>query len=176
MPFYLRTGKRMGESARIISIAFREPPHAMFPEHSRVGRYGPDHLTFDLDESSRVSLSFYGKRPGMGMVLDKASMQFSLEETDYRGETVEAYERLIRDAMIGDRTLFTTAEGIERLWEVSEPLLRGPAAGETVPAGLLGADGDRRPDRARTAGACPSPAAGAKRRPATAPRSSRERA
>ena len=140
VPFYLRTGKRMEEGARIISIAFREPPHAMFPEHSRVGRYGPDHLTFDLDESSRVSLSFYGKRPGMGMVLEKASMQFSLEETDYRGETVEAYERLIRDAMIGDRTLFTTAPGIERLWEVSEPLLRGPAAGQALPAGLLGAE------------------------------------
>jgi glucose-6-phosphate 1-dehydrogenase len=126
VPFFLRTGKRMGEGSRIISIAFREPPHAMFPEHSRVGRYGPDHLTFDLDESSRVSLSFYGKRPGMGMVLEKASMQFSLEETDYHGETVEAYERLIRDAMIGDRTLFTTARGIERLWEVSEPLLQDP--------------------------------------------------
>jgi len=126
VPFFLRTGKRMGEGSRIISIAFREPPHAMFPEHSRVGRYGPDHLTFDLDESSRVSLSFYGKRPGMGMVLEKASMQFSLEETDYHGESVEAYERLIRDAMIGDRTLFTTARGIERLWEVSEPLLQDP--------------------------------------------------
>jgi glucose-6-phosphate 1-dehydrogenase len=138
VPFYLRTGKRMGESARIISIAFREPPQAMFPEDSRVGRYGPDHLTFDLDESSRVSLSFYGKRPGMGMVLDKASMQFSLEETSYRAETVEAYERLIRDAMIGDRTLFTTAEGIERLWEVSEPLLRDPPPVKPYPQGSWG--------------------------------------
>ena len=45
------------------------------------------------------------------MVLDKASMQFSLDETDYRGDTLEAYERLIRDAMAGDRTLFTTAQG-----------------------------------------------------------------
>jgi glucose-6-phosphate 1-dehydrogenase len=124
--FYLRTGKRMGEGARVISIAFREPPQSMFPGDSRVGRYGPDHLTFDLDESSRVSLSFYGKKPGMGMVLDKASMQFSLDETDYRGETLEAYERLIRDAMAGDRTLFTTARDIERLWEISEPLLRRP--------------------------------------------------
>jgi glucose-6-phosphate 1-dehydrogenase len=124
--FYLRTGKRMGDGARIISIAFREPPQSMFPAHSRVGRYGPDHLTFDLDESSRVSLSFYGKKPGMGMVLDKASMQFSLDETDYRGETLEAYERLIRDAMAGDRTLFTTARDIERLWEISEPLLQNP--------------------------------------------------
>jgi glucose-6-phosphate 1-dehydrogenase len=138
VPFYLRTGKRMGESARIISIAFREPPHAMFPEHSRVGRYGPDHLTFDLDESSRVSLSFYGKRPGMGMVLDKASMQFSLNETGYRGDAVEAYERLIRDAMIGDRTLFTTASGIERLWEVSDPLLREPPPVKPYPQGSWG--------------------------------------
>jgi glucose-6-phosphate 1-dehydrogenase len=138
VPFYMRTGKRMGESARIISIAFREPPQAMFPEHSRVGRYGPDHLTFDLDESSRVSLSFYGKRPGMGMVLDKASMQFSLDETDYRGETLEAYERLIRDAMAGDHTLFTTARDIERLWEVSEPLLQDPPPVKPYPPGSWG--------------------------------------
>ncbi|MFL5897987.1 MAG: glucose-6-phosphate dehydrogenase [Solirubrobacterales bacterium] len=138
VPFYLRTGKRMGESARIISIAFREPPQAMFPEHSRVGRYGPDHLTFDLDESSRVSLSFYGKRPGMGMVLEKASMQFSLDETGYRAEAVEAYERLIRDAMVGDRTLFTTARGIERLWEISEPLLEAPPPVKPYPQGSWG--------------------------------------
>ena len=136
--FYLRTGKRMGEGARIISIAFREPPQSMFPAHSRVGRYGPDHLTFDLDESSRVSLSFYGKRPGMGMVLDKASMQFSLDETDYRGETLEAYERLLRDAMAGDRTLFTTARDIERLWEVSAPLLEDPPPVKPYPQGSWG--------------------------------------
>jgi glucose-6-phosphate 1-dehydrogenase len=136
--FYLRTGKRMGDGARIISIAFREPPQSMFPAHSRVGSYGPDHLTFDLDESSRVSLSFYGKRPGMGMVLDKASMQFSLDETDYRGDTLEAYERLIRDAMAGDHTLFTTAKDIERLWAVSAPLLETPPPVEPYPVGSWG--------------------------------------
>ena len=37
------------------------------------------------------------------------------------GDVLEAYERLILDAMRGDHTLFTTAEGIERLWEVSIP-------------------------------------------------------
>ena len=134
MPFYLRTGKRMAEGARIISIAFREPPQSMFPADSRVGRYGPDHLTFDLDESSRLSLSFYGKRPGPGMLLDKASMQFSLGETDQHGDVLEAYERLIHDAMTGDRTLFTTAEGIERLWEISDAAAGGPAAGAALPA------------------------------------------
>ena len=122
VPFYLRTGKRMAESWRIISIAFREPPKSMFPDDSGVGDHGPDHLTFDLDESSRLSLSFYGKKPGPGFVLDKQSLQFSLTEVD-QDDTLEAYERLIRDAMLGDHTLFTTADGIERLWEISQPLL-----------------------------------------------------
>jgi glucose-6-phosphate 1-dehydrogenase len=126
VPFFLRTGKRMAEDARIISIAFREPPQSMFPAGSGVGDFGPDHLTFDLDESSRLSLSFYGKRPGPFMNLEKVSMQFSLHEVHREADTLEAYERLIRDAMLGDHTLFTTAEGIERLWEISEPLLKNP--------------------------------------------------
>ncbi|MEJ7634211.1 glucose-6-phosphate dehydrogenase [Aeromicrobium sp.] len=123
VPFFLRTGKKMAEGARIISIAFREPPKSMFPAGSGVGLAGPDHLTFDLADSSKMSLSFYGKRPGPGMRLDKLSMQFAMQETERAGEVLEAYERLIYDAMRGERTLFTTAEGIERLWEISEPLL-----------------------------------------------------
>ncbi len=126
VPFYLRTGKRMAEGQRIISIAFREPPKSMFPTGSGVGAQGPDHLTFDLADASKMSLSFYGKRPGPGMRLDKLSLQFSVSETERAGEVLEAYERLILDAMRGDRTLFTTADGIERLWEVSQPLLDAP--------------------------------------------------
>ncbi len=126
VPFFLRTGKLMAEGQRIISIAFREPPKSMFPAGSGVGAQGPDHLTFDLADVSKMSLSFYGKRPGPGMRLDKLSLQFAMRDTGLVGEVLEAYERLILDAMRGDRTLFTTAEGIERLWEVSTPLLEAP--------------------------------------------------
>ncbi len=126
VPFYLRTGKRMAEGARIISIAFREPPRSMFPPGSGVGDHGPDHLTFDLSDTPRMSLSFYGKRPGPGMRLDKLSMQFSIQETGWAGAVLEAYERLIYDAIRGDRTLFTSASGVERLWELSQPLLDNP--------------------------------------------------
>src|SRR5213079_2503229 len=116
VPFFLRTGKRLAEGQRIISIAFREPPKSMFPAGSGVAAQGPDHLTFDLADASKVSLSFYGK----------LSMQFAMHETGWIGDVLEAYERLILDAMRGDHTLFTTAEGIERLWEVSTPLLEAP--------------------------------------------------
>jgi glucose-6-phosphate 1-dehydrogenase len=126
VPFFLRTGKRLAEGQRIISIAFREPPKSMFPVGSGVGAQGPDHLTFDLADAAKLSLSFYGKRPGPGMRLDKLSMQFAMHDTDMAGEVLEAYERLILDVMRDDRTLFTTAEGIERLWEVSTPFLEAP--------------------------------------------------
>jgi len=126
VPFYLRTGKHLAEGARIVSIAFREPPKSMFPAGSGVGSQGPDHLTFDLADASKLSLSFYGKRPGPGMRLDKLSLQFALHETEESDNVLEAYERLIHDSMSGDQTLFTNAEGIERLWEVSQPLLDDP--------------------------------------------------
>ena len=126
VPFYLRTGKRLAEGQRIISIAFREPPKSMFPAGSGIGLHGPDHLTFDLADAARMSLSFYGKRPGPGMRLDKLSMQFAMHDSGHIGEVLEAYERLILDAMRGDHTLFTTAEGIERLWDVSMTLLEAP--------------------------------------------------
>jgi glucose-6-phosphate 1-dehydrogenase len=126
VPFYLRTGKRMAEGQRIVSIAFREAPKSMFPANSGVGTQGPDHLTFDLADASRLSLSFYGKRPGPGMRLDKLSMQFATSETDSVTDVLEAYERLILDTLRGDHTLFTTAEGIESLWERSTALLEDP--------------------------------------------------
>jgi glucose-6-phosphate 1-dehydrogenase len=126
VPFFLRTGKRMAEGSRIISIAFREPPRSMFPPGSGVGAMGPDHLTFDLADAAKLSLSFYGKRPGTGMKLDKVSLQFSLQETGKQANALEAYERLLHDAMSGDHTLFNNSESIERLWELSEPLLQAP--------------------------------------------------
>ena len=138
VPFFLRTGKKLAEGQRIISIAFREPPKSMFPVGSGIGAQGPDHLTFDLADASKMSLSFYGKRPGPGMRLDKLSLQFAMHDTGLAGDVLEAYERLILDAMRGDHTLFTTAEGIERLWEVSIPLLENPPPVRLYPPGAWG--------------------------------------
>ena len=138
VPFYLRTGKQMAAGQRIISIAFREPPKSMFPAGSGVGSQGPDHLTFDLADASKMSLSFYGKRPGPGMRLDKLSLQFAMHDTGLVDDVLEAYERLILDAMRGDHTLFTTADGIERLWEVSAPLLESPPPVRSYAPGTWG--------------------------------------
>src|SRR5260370_26657569 len=129
VPFFLRTGKRLAEGQRIISLAFREPPKSMFPAGSGVGAQGPDHLTFDLADAPKMSLSFYGKRPGPGMRLDKLSLQFAIHDTGFAGDVLEAYARLILHAVRGDHTLFTTATGIQRPWAKPSPLpLAAPAA------------------------------------------------
>src|SRR5690349_10685537 len=140
VPFYLRTGKRMAEGARIISIAFREPPKSMFPDYSGIGTAGPDHLTFDLADASKMSLSYYGKRPGPGMHLQKLSLQFDAQELGQVDQILEAYERLLYDAFRGVRKLFTTAAGIERLWEVSAPLLENPPELKMYEPGTYGPD------------------------------------
>jgi glucose-6-phosphate 1-dehydrogenase len=72
------------------------------------------------------------------MKLDKLSMQFSSQEVDSVVDALEAYERLILDAMRGDHTLFTTAEGIESLWERSEQLLNEPPPVKNYPVGTWG--------------------------------------
>ena len=72
------------------------------------------------------------------MRLEKLSMQFSTQETGSACDVMEAYERLILDAMRGDHTLFTTAEGIESLWERSQPLLDDPPPVKVYPPGTWG--------------------------------------
>jgi glucose-6-phosphate 1-dehydrogenase len=137
VPFYLRTGKKMAEGQRIISIAFREPPKSMFPEGSGIGAHGPDHLTFDLADAASTSLSFYGKRPGPGMRLDKHSLQFAMNDTGQISDVLEAYERLILDAMRGDHTLFTTAEESSGSGKSRVPLLESPPPVRTFSPGAF---------------------------------------
>ena len=142
VPFYLRTGKRMAEGARIISIAFREPPQSMFPPGSGVGDNGPDHLTFDLADKSRMSLSFYGKRPGPGFRLDKLSMQFSMQETSWAGRR----PRGLRAAHLrrGPRRPHAVHVGLRHRAAVGDlaAAAREPAAGAALRAGHVGAQPD----------------------------------
>jgi glucose-6-phosphate 1-dehydrogenase len=126
VPFFLRTGKRMAEQRRLLTIAFREPPRGMFRAvRAFVEDYGPDHISFDLGNPGGIITSFLAKVPGPQMRLGQARMEFSYESS-FGTEGLEPYERLMYDAMLGDRTLFTTADGIENLWAASSDLLSDP--------------------------------------------------
>jgi glucose-6-phosphate 1-dehydrogenase len=138
VPFFLRTGKRMGEQRRLLTIAFREPPRRMFRAAGAfVEDYGPDHISFDLGNPGGIITSFLAKVPGPQMRLGQARMEFSYEGS-FGTEGLEPYERLMYDAMLGDRTLFTSADGIENLWAASSELLRDPPPLHRYAAGSYG--------------------------------------
>jgi glucose-6-phosphate 1-dehydrogenase len=65
-------------------------------------------------------------------------MEFRYEDSFVAANDLEGYERLILDAMLGDQALFTRSDGIERLWEVSMPLLEHPPPVEAYAAGSWG--------------------------------------
>jgi len=124
VPFYLRTGKCLARSGHLVALDFREPPMNMFP--GEVQHQGANQLVFEFSEPGSITADFQAKVPGPTLELGPATMTFRYEESFAAENQLEAYERLIHDAMIGDSTLFTTADGIERLWEVSAPALDNP--------------------------------------------------
>ncbi|MBV9916440.1 MAG: glucose-6-phosphate dehydrogenase [Solirubrobacterales bacterium] len=138
VPFFLRTGKRLAEERRLLTIAFREPPRRMFrAARAFVEDYGPDHISFDLGNPGGIITSFLAKVPGPQMRLGQARMEFSYQGS-FGTQGLEPYERLMYDAMLGDRTLFTNADGIENLWAASSALLRDPPPLHRYPPGSYG--------------------------------------
>jgi glucose-6-phosphate 1-dehydrogenase len=136
VPFYLRTGKELAEGRRVIAVAFKEPPLRMFGADG----FGPNELVFEVAEPGGISIDFLAKVPGAALRLGPARMRFDYADSFCAANQLEAYERLIHDAMVGDRTLFTSSKGIERLWEVATPLLESPPPLHTYPAGSWGPD------------------------------------
>jgi glucose-6-phosphate 1-dehydrogenase len=121
VPFYLRTGKRMAATRRLLTLAFREPPRRIFPDACRP-HVGTDRLVIDFGDPGSVTAHMAVKTPGPTFDVAPAEMRLA-----FAGDgLLEAYERLIHDAMLGDHTLFTRADGIERLWEVCSGVLEDP--------------------------------------------------
>jgi glucose-6-phosphate 1-dehydrogenase len=124
VPFYLRTGKSLNESREVVTLGFREPTLRMFPLQARSKSSGRlNEVNIDFSDPGSISVRFLAKVPGPEMRLGEAQMAFRYEESFCASNELEGYERLILDAMLGDQSLFTSASQVERLWEVSVPLL-----------------------------------------------------
>jgi glucose-6-phosphate 1-dehydrogenase len=127
VPFFLRSGKRLAASRQVVTLGFHEPPLRMFPIR---GKDAPDgrrnEITIDFADPGTISIGFLAKEPGAAMKLGAAEMTFRYADSFQAANGLEGYERLLLDAMLGDQSLFTRADGVERLWEISTPLLENP--------------------------------------------------
>jgi glucose-6-phosphate 1-dehydrogenase len=122
VPFYLRTGKRLAETAQRVSLILRKPPDGplagQLPADSNV-------LSFSLAGDGEIDLELVAKRPGAGLRLDAARAAIPLSKLA-NADPLPPYVRLIHDVLIGDRSLFTRPDGLAAVWMVAEPLLTTP--------------------------------------------------
>lgn len=127
VPFCLRTGKSLGGSRQVVTLGLHQPPLRMFPIDSRAVPSGRgNEIVIDFGDPGSITTHFLAKEPGPRMRLGEAAMAFDYRTSFSAANGLEGYEHLILNAMLGDQALFTSADGIERLWEVSAPLLADP--------------------------------------------------
>src|ERR1700687_3696966 len=121
VPFYLRTGKRLAQRATEIVIQFRRTPFVLF-RNTTVKNLETNRLVIHIQPEEGISLSFGAKVPGSVMKLGLVNMDF--DYTTYFGlEHSTGYERLLRDCMAGDATLFQRSDMVEAGWNVIQPIL-----------------------------------------------------
>jgi glucose-6-phosphate 1-dehydrogenase len=121
VPFYLRTGKRLATRATEIVIQFRRTPFVLF-RNTTVKNLETNRLVIHIQPEEGISLSFGAKVPGSVMKLGLVNMDF--DYCNYFGvEHSTGYERLLRDCMAGDATLFQRADMVEAGWSVIQPII-----------------------------------------------------
>ena len=122
VPFFVRAGKSLARTATEVTIEFRNPPQVVFAEPTpRVG----NHVRFRLSPEVAIALGARAKEPGEGMV--GRPVELSVVEGAEQGKSgrMEAYERLLGDAMAGDATLFARQDVVEAAWAIVDPVLAG---------------------------------------------------
>ncbi len=128
VPFLLRAGKRMARRVTEVAIHFRQPPLSLFRTVECEGDVcdlaaaRPNVLSFRIQPNEGIHLVFSTKRPGMNVDLQAMQMDFCYDRS-FSKTLPEAYERLLLDALRGDRTLFMNADEVEAAWEFATPLL-----------------------------------------------------
>ncbi len=120
VPFYIRAGKRLPRRVTEIAVLFKKAPHLPF-HPADVEMLGDNQLVVRVQPDEGVTLKFGSKVPGTAMEVRDITMDFQYGEA-FTDSSPEAYERLILDVLIGDRTLFPDAAEVEASWRVVDPL------------------------------------------------------
>ncbi len=130
VPFYLRTGKKLGKKVTEISLHYKKPVCA-----GDVCFFNPDNvqrnvLTIQISPTEGINLRLMVKEPGFGMKLASTKMEFRYDDAFGKEHRPSDYERLLLDTIHGDQTLFARTDGIEASWTFITKILEGWASGK----------------------------------------------
>ena len=133
VPWYLRSGKYLAETVNQVLVQLKPPPHKLFDDSPRnVDR--ANYLRFQLSPRSTIALAARVKSKGRQFVGEQNELSMIEEEC---GERLP-YERLLEDAMSGDRMLFTREDTVDAAWAVLDPVLKKHPPAIPYPRGSWG--------------------------------------
>jgi glucose-6-phosphate 1-dehydrogenase len=121
VPFYLRTGKRLGRRVTEIAVVFKRAPQYLF-EQNQISSLSQNALVIRVQPDEGVTMKFGSKVPGAGMQVRDVTMDFGYGHA-FTEESPEAYERLILDVLLGDPPLFPRHEEVELSWKILDPIV-----------------------------------------------------
>jgi glucose-6-phosphate 1-dehydrogenase len=124
VPFFVRAGKSLSMTCTEVMIELKNPPPVVFSEPApSVG----NHVRFRLSPQVVIAIGARAKRPGEGMKGDPVELSVVEEPEQGQDGRMDAYERLLGDAMAGDATLFARQDVVEAAWAIVDPVIHGPS-------------------------------------------------
>ncbi|MPV49979.1 MULTISPECIES: glucose-6-phosphate dehydrogenase [unclassified Pseudactinotalea] len=120
VPFYLRTGKRLGRRVTEIAVVFKRAPHLPFDSEA-TQELGQNAVVIRVQPDEGVTIRFGSKVPGTSMEVRDVTMDFGYGHA-FTEASPEAYERLILDVLLGDPPLFPRQREVELSWEILDPI------------------------------------------------------
>ena len=120
VPFYLRTGKRLGRRVTEIAVVFKRAPEHLFGR-SQTSGLGQNALVIRVQPDEGVTIRFGSKVPGADTQVRDVTMDFGYGHA-FTEASPEAYERLILDVLLGDPPLFPRHEEVELSWKILDPI------------------------------------------------------
>ena len=121
VPFYLRTGKRLGRRVTEVAVVFKRAPHLPFSE-TATEDLTHNALVFRIQPDEGITMRFGSKVPGSAMEIRDVNMDFAYGGS-FTEASPEAYERLILDVLLGDPPLFPQHEEVELSWKILDPIV-----------------------------------------------------
>ncbi|RPI19155.1 MAG: glucose-6-phosphate dehydrogenase [Ignavibacteriae bacterium] len=121
VPFYIRTGKRLEKRLTDITLVFRRTPHLIFRKRG-TDEHIANILSIRIQPDEGISFFINAKKPGAGMQLTPVEMDFNYSST-FHTRLSNAYERLLRDCLSGDQTLYSRKDAVEATWSIITPIL-----------------------------------------------------
>ncbi|MCG8683266.1 MAG: hypothetical protein MI892_00190, partial [Desulfobacterales bacterium] len=122
VPIFVRTGKALGCKGTRIGLRFRKLPRLLYNGDGALDE-NPNRIIFNIQPTTGIIIDHAVKVPGTDRDITQSPLDFSLAETFGEGVAVDAYQRLLMDALEGDRTLYVGSDETELAWKVLEGVL-----------------------------------------------------